>query len=256
MAAKPGKRATLTRTLVPGVHRLEQAYTNCYLIEDTTGVTIVDAAFPKTWRHLLSALDAIGRDRADVKAVVLTHGHFDHVGFATIAIEELGVPVWVHPGDQRLAAHPYRYTRERTPLRYPFRYPAAMRALGAMVTVGALAVEGVESVRLLPSSGVVDVPGQPQVVHAPGHTSGSCALHLREQGVLFTGDALVTFDPYKATTGPQIVAGAATADSALALSSLQALAATEAQLVLPGHGDPWHAGIRSAVAQAVVAGIS
>lgn len=250
------KRATLTRNVVSGIHRLEHAYVNCYLIEEGTGVTVVDAAFPSTWRHLMTALDAIGRAQGDIEGIILTHGHFDHVGFAARALEELSVPVWVHPADRKLAAHPYRYARERTPFGYPFRYPAAIPVLAAMTAAGALTVKGVESVRELPASGTLDLPGHPRVVFSPGHTFGHCALHIPERGVLLSGDALVTLDPYKASHGPQIIAGAATADSAMALESLSALANTEADVVLPGHGSPWRAGSRSAVAQALVAGAS
>jgi glyoxylase-like metal-dependent hydrolase (beta-lactamase superfamily II) len=253
---RSGRRAHLTRNVVPGVHRLEHAYVNCYLVEEGTGVTIVDAAFPSTWRHLMSALDAIGRTATDIEAVILTHGHFDHVGFAVRAVTELSVPVWVHPGDRRLAAHPYRYARERTPIGYPLRYPAAIPVLAGMTAAGALAVKGVEQVSELPEQGTLDVPGHPRVIFSPGHTFGHCALHLPDRGVLFSGDALVTLDPYKATHGPQIIAGAATADSTMALASLSTLADTEADAVLPGHGNPWMAGARSAVARALVAGAS
>ena len=255
-SAPSRKRAHLTRNVVPGVHRLEHAYVNCYLVEEDTGVTVVDAAFPSTWRHLMSALGAIGRTPADVEALVLTHGHFDHVGFAARAARELSVPVWVHLGDRRLAAHPYRYARERTPFGYPLRYPAAIPVLAAMTAAGALTVKGVKDVSELPAQGTLDVPGHPRVIFTPGHTFGHCALHLPDRGVLLSGDALVTLDPYKATHGPQIIAGAATADSTMALDSLRALAATEADAVLPGHGKPWMAGARAAVAQALAAGAS
>ncbi|HEU4808225.1 MAG TPA: MBL fold metallo-hydrolase [Homoserinimonas sp.] len=255
-SSRAGKRATLTRNVVPGVHRLEHAYVNCYLVEEGAGVTIIDAAYPSTWRHLMTALDAIGHSQQDIEAIVLTHGHLDHVGFAARAARELSVPVWVHPSDRQLAAHPYRYARERTPFGYPFRYPAAIPVLTAMAAAGALTAKGVEPVRELRAGATLDLPGRPRVVFSPGHTFGHCALHLPERGVLFSGDALVTFDPYKATHGPQIVARAATADSGLAIESLRALAGTEADAVLPGHGSPWMAGARSAAARALVTGAS
>jgi glyoxylase-like metal-dependent hydrolase (beta-lactamase superfamily II) len=72
--------------------------------------------------------------------------------------------------------------------------------------------------------------------------------------VLFTGDALVTSDPYTARTGPCLVARAATADSELNLRSLDALETTGATTVLTGHGDPWTGGIEEAVARARRAG--
>ena len=61
------------------------------------------------------------------------------------------------------------------------------------------------------------VPGRPVVVPSPGHTHGHCALHLPDRDVLISGDALVTLDPYTGRRGPRIIAGAATADSGLAL---------------------------------------
>lgn len=255
-ARTSGRGATLTRDVAPGIHRIEHAYVNCYLIEDGGSVTIVDAAFPSTWQHLLTALSAIGRSLIDVKALVLTHGHFDHVGFAARAVAETRVPVWVHPGDARLAAHPYRYQRERTPFLYPLKYPRSAGVLAAMTAAGALAVKGVDNVRTLPEGGILDVPGSPNVIFTPGHTRGHCALHFPDRDALLTGDALVTLDPYKGARGAQIIAGAATANSDQALSSLTALAETGAMIVLPGHGEPWLAGIRSAVQAAKAVGPS
>ncbi|SFN39602.1 MBL fold metallo-hydrolase [Mycetocola miduiensis] len=251
---KSGSGATLTRDVAPGIHRLEHAYTNCYLVEHEGAVTLVDAAFPSTWPHLLSALSEIGRSPSDVSALVLTHAHFDHVGFAARAVRELQVPVWVHAADRELAAHPYRYQRERTPFLYPLKYPRSTRVLAAMTAAGALTVKGVSDVRMLPSSGVIDVPGHPTVVFTPGHTRGHCALHLPDRDALLTGDALVTLDPYKGARGAQIIAGAATANSEQAMESLVPLAETGAMIVLPGHGEPWLAGIRAAVQSAKATG--
>ena len=108
----------------------------------------------------------------------------------------------------------------------------------------------------MPTSAVLDVPGRPTVVFSPGHTYGHCALFFPERDAIITGDALVTLDPYTAQTGAQIIAGAATADSEMALASLSALAATRARIVLPGHGEPWRAGIGAAVAAARAVGAS
>jgi glyoxylase-like metal-dependent hydrolase (beta-lactamase superfamily II) len=97
---------------------------------------------------------------------------------------------------------------------------------------------------------VVDVPGSPRVIHAPGHTAGSCALLVEDQSLLFSGDALVTLDVARGPrgrSGPQIVRGPHTADPDLAMDSLSVLAATNVDTVLPGHGEPWLDGVRNAV---------
>ncbi|WP_219818423.1 MBL fold metallo-hydrolase [Clavibacter michiganensis] len=243
----------LTRDVAPGIHLLAHAYVNAYLVEDDDGVTLVDTAFPDTWPHLLRSLAAIGRTPDDVRAVVLTHGHFDHVGSAARAARELGVPVHVHPDDAGIARHPYSYRRERTPFAYPLRHGRAIPVVAAMAAAGALRVEGVDGTVGI-AAGPLEVPGRPIAIPTPGHTDGHVALHLPDRDALLTGDALVTLDPYTGRTGCRIVAGAATADSGRALRSLAALEDTDARLVLPGHGAPWRNGIRSAVSAARSAG--
>ncbi|WP_217615416.1 MBL fold metallo-hydrolase [Cellulomonas sp. GbtcB1] len=238
----------------PGVARLEHAYVSCYVIADDRGATLVDAGLPRMWRALPRLLAAVDRTPADVRAVVLTHAHFDHVGFARRAMRELHTDVWVHPADARLAAHPYRYAHENPRAVYPIRHPRAVPILGAMVAAGAARVRGVTVVRSLVPGTRLKVPGRPDVVACPGHTDGHVALHLPDRGVLLSGDALVTLDPYTGRTGPRIVAGAATAASALNLASLDALAATGADVVLPGHGEPWTGGAAEAVRLARAAG--
>jgi glyoxylase-like metal-dependent hydrolase (beta-lactamase superfamily II) len=245
-----------TRNVAPGIHRLQHAYVNCYLIEDDSGVTIVDTAFPGTWPHMLQALPAIGRTHADVRAIVLTHAHFDHLGFAARAQTEWAVPVIAHPAEGYIARHPYRYAHEKSRLLYPLRYTAAIPGLAAMVAAGATRVPGIHLNDVIEEGAVLDVPGHPQVVFSPGHTFGHCALHLPARDALLTGDALVTLDPYTGRTGPQIVSGAATANSHQALHTLDALASTHAGIVLPGHGQPWRYGIETAVQVAQEAGAS
>ena len=237
----------LTTEVADRVHRLEHAYVNLYLVEDEGRVLLVDTGLPKTWGLIAQALRGIGRRPEDITAIALTHAHFDHTGTARRAQQRLAVPIWAHPEDFFIAAHPYRYAHENLRAAYPFRYPGAVRILGALTRAGALRVPGVEGLVPYAGEGETDLPGRPHVVFTPGHTYGHCALHLPDRDVVLSGDALVTLDPYTGHPGPQIVAGAATADSAQALASLDRLAATGVSTVLPGHGEPWTAGVRTAV---------
>lgn len=229
--------------VAPRIHRVEDAYTNWYLIEEGGRLTIVDTGAPTSWQSLHAALTRLGRAPSDVEAVVLTHAHFDHMGFAERARSELGVSVYVHDNDVPLTRHPWRYDHERPRSYYVATQVQALPIVASLVRNRAWRPPPVKEVvrfqdRTLP------VPGHPRVVFTPGHTHGHCALHLPERDTVLAGDAVVMLDPYTARRGPCIVAGAATVDSARNLHCLDALAATEAGTVLTGHGEPWTGGHR------------
>ena len=242
------------RDAAEGIHRIEDAYVNWYLVEDGERLTIVDTGHPRSWRSLQEALRTLGRQPTDIEAIVLTHGHFDHMGFARRAQQELGVPVLAPEGELELVARPWSYDHERSRVRNAIEHPGFLRVFTAMGAAGALQVRGTQDVTAYGPQEVLDVPGRPQVVPCPGHTHGHCALFFPDRGALIAGDAVVTFNPYTTGHGPQIVAGAATANSTLALSSLQALAGTDADHVLTGHGPVWRQGIGAAVDHARAVG--
>lgn len=85
----------------------------------------------------------------------------------------------------------------------------------------------------------VDVPGRPRLIHAPGHTPGCSALLLEARRVLLAGDVVVTRNPLTGRTGPQVMPSAFNRDTPQALRSLDVLDPIPADLVLPGHGEPW-----------------
>ena len=240
--------------IAPGIHYVEHSRTNVYLVEDDDGVLLVDTGLPRSKVQLLRALSLIGRGVEDIRAVVLTHGHFDHVGTAEHLRSAHGIPVYCHPDDARTAAHPYSYGRERTPFVYPLLHPRAVPGLIAMTVAGALEVKAIRDTLPLTPELAATLPGAPLLVPTPGHTKGHVALHFGDRDAVISGDALVTLDPYTGRPGPQVVARAATADMDTALASLSALRATGVRNVLPGHGFPWRAGVDSAVAQALEVG--
>jgi glyoxylase-like metal-dependent hydrolase (beta-lactamase superfamily II) len=239
--------------VVAGVHRIEDAYTNWYIIEQDGRLTIVDAGVPTSWQSLQDALKRLGHRPSDVEALVLTHAHFDHVGFAEKARTELGIPVYVHENDVPLTGHPWRYDHER---RRSFYFATQVKALPIVATLlrhRAFWPSPVKEV-VRYTDGVLPVPGSPRVLFTPGHTLGHCGLHLPDRDAVIAGDAIVTLDPYTARRGPRLVARAATVDSERNTATLDALVATRAHTVLVGHGEPWTGGVEEAVALARRAG--
>jgi glyoxylase-like metal-dependent hydrolase (beta-lactamase superfamily II) len=98
---------------------------------------------------------------------------------------------------------------------------------------------------------VADVPGQPVVTHAPGHTDGSCVLEFREHGVVFVGDLMCTMSFFSGRAAdPRLQTRASNRNSAQAMQSLDRLQGVAARTVLPGHGGPWPDGVEAAAASA------
>lgn len=245
----------LTSEVAEGIHWLEHAHVNVYFVEQDGRVMIIDAGLPGIWPHVRTALKELGFEDS-VVALVLTHGHFDHVGVAARIRSHYRVPILVHPDDAYIAAHPYRYKHELNRLAVPLRNPGSLPILGRMTLAGALNVRGVADT--LPVSGGIaaNLPGTPEIIHVPGHTAGSIALHFPDRKALICGDAVVTLNPYTGVLGPQIVSGAATANSPQAIDSLDRIAALPADKVLTGHGEPWLSSPADAVAIARLIGPS
>lgn len=241
--------------ITPGVHWVANPVVNWYLLARPDGIVVVDAGFPSDFAELERAVAELGASLGDVRAVLITHAHIDHLGFAERLRTQAGAAVRVPDRDVELAAHPLKAAKsERNPLIYALRYAPTRRLFLTAIRSGAIRAKLVHDVGAYSPGDVL--PGGLRAVGTPGHTFGHCSLLAEERGVLFTGDALVTRDPYTGATGPRVVARAATADSAQALRSLTAIEETGAELLLPGHGEPWRGDAAAAVERARAAGVA
>ena len=86
-----------------GVHRLTNGVANFYLIEESGKLVLVDAGAPKDWSLFTQAALDLGKVAGDLDAVLLTHAHTDHTGFAEHARAATGARVWVHDQDVQMA---------------------------------------------------------------------------------------------------------------------------------------------------------
>jgi glyoxylase-like metal-dependent hydrolase (beta-lactamase superfamily II) len=241
--------------VAPGVHRFGGGQVNWWALADGGRLTLIDAGLRGQWPQLASGLAEIGHTPDDVEAVLLTHAHSDHVGFAE-KVRRRGATVYAHPGDKDLATGPLPRpsVSQALGLLSWFRRPGFVRSAAFFTREGLLWPEPVAELRTFDDGEVVDVPGRPRVLHLPGHTPGSCALVVEQRDLIFTGDALVTWDVYSGRRGPRLLARASNEDSEEALSSLRRLRELSVSSVLPGHGPPWSAGVAEAARLAAEAG--
>jgi glyoxylase-like metal-dependent hydrolase (beta-lactamase superfamily II) len=228
--------------IAPSLHRLGGGLVNTYLLEEAGQVTIVDAGVPGYWTDLQAELAAMGRTLDDVRALVLTHGHSDHIGFAERFRRETGSVPRVHELDAALARGEVPNPAKGFG---PVRLGPLLGFLLWSARRGALRITNPGEVGTFGDGATLDVPGTPRVIHVPGHTPGSVALHVPARDILFVGDALATKAVTTGAEGPRIAPF--TADAEEALRSLDRLRDVEARWVLPGHGQPWTGGVDEAI---------
>jgi glyoxylase-like metal-dependent hydrolase (beta-lactamase superfamily II) len=239
--------------VAPGVERVNEFVINCYLVEEAGSLTLVDAGIGANWGLLLAGLANIGRSLADIDAVLLTHAHVDHIGMADRIRAEAPARVHIHEADRdallagkRPPNAPDNTVGLWTALRHGFAY----RLLWYLARHGALSTPVVAEASAFADGQVVDAPGHPRIVHAPGHTPGSAAILFEDRGVLCTGDAIVTLNAVNGSTGPRLAPAAFSSDPSGAFASLARLEGLSAELILPGHGEPFRGTPAAAVAQA------
>jgi glyoxylase-like metal-dependent hydrolase (beta-lactamase superfamily II) len=244
----------------PGVTRLGGAEVNFYLLGVPDGLVLVDGGLPGHLPQLRSYLEDTGRSLGDIRAALLTHAHPDHTG-AMAAVRRAGADVWVHERETAGLAGGARVANrqakpERSLLPYLIRRPSTLGTIVHVGRMGGFTGSRVADPRTFSGDGpLADVPGRPRVVTLPGHTPGSVAYLFADRGLLFTGDALVTYDGITDYRGPSVGSRAFTHNSEEALASLAALSTVEAGLLLPGHGEPFTGTPADAAAQARRAGV-
>jgi glyoxylase-like metal-dependent hydrolase (beta-lactamase superfamily II) len=230
--------------LAPHLHRIGSDLVNSYLVEEDGAMTIVDAGLPGHWAELEAELAQMGRSLEDIRGVVLTHGDTDHVGFAERLRRERGVPVFVHEHD---AARARGEVKKPNSGWGPIKVVSLLRFLWYSARRGGLRIPPVTEVATLVGGETLDLPGAPRIIHTPGHTPGSVAVHLPTVDALFVGDALTTGNVLTGERGPR--PAPFTLEPEVALASLAKLEGVQATWVLPGHGAPWRGGVADAIRQ-------
>jgi glyoxylase-like metal-dependent hydrolase (beta-lactamase superfamily II) len=225
-----------------GLHRIGSDLVNSYLVVDGGGVTIIDAGLPGYWKLLDAELASMGKTVDDVRALVLTHGDTDHIGFAARLYREKGIAAYIHEAD---------VDRAQLKVKKPtFGWgPVKVGPLAGFLWYsgrhGGLRIRPAAELQTFADGDVLDVPGTPRIIHTPGHTPGSVTVHIPAVDALFLGDTMTTRNVLTGVTGPK--PAPFTLQPKQAVESLDRIEAVDATWVLPGHGPAWDGGVREAV---------
>ena len=227
--------------LAADVAGLPEPIVNVYLVgrpgAGDRGWTLVDTGLPGLAGRLVRAAEARFGPGARPAAIVLTHGHFDHVGHLAALAERWDVPVYAH----RLEL-PYLTGRSAYPPPDPTVGGGAMSRLSPLYPRGPLDLGG--RAQALPDDGAIPtLPGW-RTIHTPGHAPGHVALFREADRLLLAGDAFVTTRQESAVAALTKPLGVHrppayfTPDWDAARRSVEALAALHPARAGTGHGRP------------------
>jgi glyoxylase-like metal-dependent hydrolase (beta-lactamase superfamily II) len=168
--------------VIKGVHLVPMGWANAFLIEGDDGLTLIDAGFPGKEAAVFGAIRGLGRSSNQLKHLIFTHGHPDHIGSAAAIVRETGARTYMHPLDIPAAESggPFR----------PMR-PAPGLLGQVLCRLFFHPEERMEPIAIdqpLTPGETLPIAGGFEVIHTPGHCAGQVALLWHPGRMLFAGD--------------------------------------------------------------------
>lgn len=211
---------------LPNIYRIDAGGVSAYLIFEFDGLTLIDTGFVDTPAKVIAQVETLGRSMSDLKRIILTHRHPDHVSGAGAIKKLSNAEVWAPQPDAHAISDDPKQAFPKAPVGTLMRLFAGSRMTPAPCAVDQTLTDGA----LLP------VLGGLRVIATPGHTVGHCSLYHEEQRVLFAGDAVMTMGGRTRATFPFL-----SDDYEESCRSIRdRLAPLGVDHILAGHGAPVH----------------
>jgi glyoxylase-like metal-dependent hydrolase (beta-lactamase superfamily II) len=209
--------------VAPGIHWIKGINGNCYLLADND-ITLIDTGLPHKTRKILGYIsNELHRKPSDLKTIILTHCHVDHIGNARELRNLTGARIAAHEKDAEYISGKKMLPGPKGIMRIIFKLGSSFMKVQPF------------QVDLVVRDG--DKVASLTVVHVPGHTPGSIALYDSKKKALFTGDTL-RYSDGKLEGPPKKF----TMDSELVKQSIEKLKSLEFGIMLGGHGEPLTSG--------------
>src|SRR5207302_11395172 len=221
------------RKVAEGVYRVPARAANAYLVEAPRGLVLVDSGLPGSEKGILKAVAKLGKKPSDLKLVLLTHRHLDHIGSAA-ALKKRTVA--------KLASHPFEkpYAAGTLVIQAPSAWSLYGRVMRKLTTLEYWTLKLFRIIKFQTAhvdlaadeeSVLEEVGLDGSVIWTPGHTKGSVTLFLNQPSVAIVGDLLRTrrgqlVEPLPMESIPQTQA------------SVKRVLDLDPEIICPGHGKP------------------
>ena len=170
------------KQIVEGAYLIPMGAANAVLLDGGDELAVVDAGFPNKASVLFDAIRRLGRTPSDLRHLIFTHGHPDHIGSAAAIVRETGATTYMHALDAPLAetGGPFRPMDPAPGLLLRTAYRFVWHPQGR--------VEPVRIDRHIADGETLPIAGGLHAIHAPGHCAGQVAFLWRGERLLIAGD--------------------------------------------------------------------
>jgi glyoxylase-like metal-dependent hydrolase (beta-lactamase superfamily II) len=195
-----------------------------YLIEDSDGLTIIDGGLAQTTNRINSQIEASGHKLTDIKHILLTHAHPDHVGALAELKAHSGAPIITSALEKPVA-------EGKIPV--PTPKPSTLSGIWRLMRSPKTVFKGITVDQTVAEGDVIPALGGLQVVAVPGHAPGQIAFWQPQRKILIMGDTMMHI-----FGGLRLPFAVATVDMAEAKRSIKKVAQLDVEIACFGHGNP------------------
>jgi glyoxylase-like metal-dependent hydrolase (beta-lactamase superfamily II) len=206
--------------------RIEIGIVNVYLIKTDEGLVLVDAAWPNKAEAIMEGVRRTGHDPADIKHLIITHGHVDHAGSAAEISRLTGAKVYVHANDLALTSKGEAGYDGITVT--PGIIPKLVYRL--VIKPGGTKYESFPIEKTIGDGEILPFANDIEVIHSPGHCAGHVSFLLPQDGILIAGDICSNVMGLSYSTINE--------DRSLARKSILKVAEFPFEQAVFGHGNP------------------
>ena len=191
-----------TKEIIPGLHAIDGGNVNAFLLDAPEGLTLVDAGLPTSEGRIVDGIRGLGKSPADLRHILLTHAHPDHVGSLAALKAASGARTYLHVADVPIAetGGSFRRMQPSPELIGSLLFKMLVKS-GSDAKVPPTAIDA-----RINDGDVLPIAGGICAIHTPGHCAGHVAYLWPERGVLFVGDACKNLLGFSLSIGYEDVA--------------------------------------------------